>query len=295
MIKSCFGDSFIYINIDKLEPSKSLIENVKKSHKYHQILSSIEAIGIIEPVVVFYDESQDKIKILDGHLRLEALKELNINNVPCLISSVNDAYTPNKQVNHINVIEEHRMIIKALSKVSAEKLSAALGISVQSVKDKANALNGIDSSVISKLSDKQVPRATFNVLKKMKPIRQIEAAGTMIHFDNYGKNFAINLLNSTHPSLLISKNKSSKYHKDIRRTILRLEQEMATTREETNRIKAEYGANMLKFVIIQSYITKLLNNTKVLHWLLENETNYLNELKKLTQIVSIENEIISKK
>jgi hypothetical protein len=37
---------------------------------------------------------------------------------------------------------------------------------------------------------------------------------------------------------------------------------------------------MLKFVIIQSYINKLLGNPKVLHWFLENEIDYLNELKE---------------
>lgn len=289
MIKLCFGDSFVYLDVEKLEASKELIDNVKKSHKYHQILSSIDEIGIIEPIVVFYDKLQEKTKILDGHLRVEALRELHIEKAPCIISSINDAYTPNKQVNHINVVEEHRMIIKALSKVSAEKLSAALGISVESVKDKANALNGIDPSVISRLSDKQVPRATFDVLRKMKPIRQIEATGTMINFDNFSKNFAMSILNSTPPSLLINRNKNGAYNRDIRKTILRLEQEMATTTEETDRIKSEYSSNMLRFVIIQSYIVKLLNNSKVLHWLLENESDYLNELRRIAKMNSMEN------
>ncbi|VCY52397.1 hypothetical protein BANRA_03648 [Escherichia coli] len=79
------------------------------------------------------------------------------------------------------------MIIKSLAKVSIEKLSAALGISVDAIKDKANVMNGIDPSVIAKLSDKPIPKATFDVLRKMKPI-QIEAVGTMINFDNYSKN-----------------------------------------------------------------------------------------------------------
>jgi hypothetical protein len=39
-----------------------------------------------------------------------------------------------------------------------EKLSAALGISVEAIKDKANVMNGIDPSVISKLSGKPIPK-----------------------------------------------------------------------------------------------------------------------------------------
>ncbi|EME1929904.1 chromosome partitioning protein ParB, partial [Cronobacter sakazakii] len=197
------------------------------------------------------------------------------------------------QVNHINVVEEHRMIIKSLAKVSIEKLSAALGISVDAIKDKANVMNGIDPSVIAKLSDKPIPKATFDVLRKMKPIRQIEAVGTMINFDNYSKKFAMSILDATPSSMIVNKGKNTPYKKDIKKTILRLEQEMATTSEETKKLQTEYGSDMLKFVIIQSYINKLLGNSKVLHWFLENEVDYLNELKRISRINSLDDKTLT--
>lgn len=49
MIKLRFGDNSIYLDTNKLTPSKELLENVKRSHKYHQIVTSIESLGIIEP------------------------------------------------------------------------------------------------------------------------------------------------------------------------------------------------------------------------------------------------------
>ncbi|ECJ9139414.1 ParB N-terminal domain-containing protein, partial [Salmonella enterica] len=245
MIQIRFGDNFFYLETNKLIPSKELLENVKRSHKYHQIVTSIESLGIIEPIIVFYDKDKDVTKILDGHLRVEALKDLGIEKAPCILSSIDDAFTPNKQVNHINVVEEHRMIIKSLAKVSIEKLSAALGISVDAIKDKANVMNGIDPSVIAKLSDKPIPKATFDVLRKMKPIRQIEAVGTMINFDNYSKKFAMSILDATPASMIVNKGKNTPYKKDIKKTILRLEQEMATTSEETKKLQTEYGSDML--------------------------------------------------
>lgn len=196
-------------------------------------------------------------------------------------------------MNHINVVEEHRMIIKSLAKVSIEKLSAALGISVDAIKDKANVMNGIDPSVIAKLSDKPIPKATFDVLRKMKPIRQIEAVGTMINFDNYSKKFAMSILDATPSSMIVNKGKNTPYKKDIKKTILRLEQEMATTSEETKKLQTEYGSDMLKFVIIQSYINKLLGNSKVLHWFLENEVDYLNELKRISKINSLDDKTLT--
>lgn len=76
MIKLCFGDEFIDINIENLSPSKELIQNVKESVKYSQIKTSIKEIGLIEPIIVFLKDSGKTIKILDGHLRVEAMKEL---------------------------------------------------------------------------------------------------------------------------------------------------------------------------------------------------------------------------
>ncbi len=170
---------------------------------------------------------------------------------------------------------------------------AALGISVDAIKDKANVMNGIDPSVIAKLSDKPIPKATFDVLRKMKPIRQIEAVGTMINFDNYSKKFAMSILDATPSSMIVNKGKNTPYKKDIKKTILRLEQEMATTSEETKKLQTEYGSDMLKFVIIQSYINKLLGNSKVLHWFLENEVDYLNELKRISRINSLDDKTLT--
>ncbi|ECS1661804.1 chromosome partitioning protein ParB, partial [Salmonella enterica] len=50
---------------------------------------------------------------------------------------------------------------------------------------------------------------------------------------------------------------------------------------------------MLKFVIIQSYINKLLGNSKVLHWFLENEVDYLNELKRISKINSLDEKTLA--
>ncbi len=92
MIQIRFGDNFIYLETNKLIPSKELLENVKLSHKYHQIVTSIESLGIIEPIIVFYDKDKDAIKILDGHLRVEALKDLGLEKAPCILSSIDNAF-----------------------------------------------------------------------------------------------------------------------------------------------------------------------------------------------------------
>ncbi|WP_033576989.1 ParB/RepB/Spo0J family partition protein [Dickeya chrysanthemi] len=288
MIKFCFVKEFIDIDIQKLTPSKNLIPNVKKSIKYIQIKISIEEIGLIEPIIVYPENNGETIKILDGHLRVEAMKEIGLESVACLISTLDDAYTPNKHVNRLTIIQEQKMLKIAMERVSIEKLSSSLGISIDTLKGRSKLLDGIDPKVISLLSDKHTPRAIFNVIKKMKPIRQIEAANMMISFDNYSRNFALSLLNGTKPDLLIKGKENSLTTSETRKNIQRLEREMATIQNETNRIEEIYGANTLKFVIAKSYIKKLLDNNKVLHWLIEHNPDYLKELKKISSINSLE-------
>ena len=49
----------------------------------------------------------------------------------------------------------------------------------------------------------------------------------------------------------------------------------------------------LKIEELQSYINKLLGNSKVLHWFLENEVDYLNELKRISRINSLDDKTLT--
>ncbi|MBI6550318.1 ParB/RepB/Spo0J family partition protein [Xenorhabdus lircayensis] len=289
MIKVCFNDNLIDISIDKMMVSKSLPENVKISIKYNQIKSSIKEIGLIEPIIIYFDNDGKSIKILDGHLRVEAMKDLGIEKASCIVSTINDSYTPNKHVNHLTVIEEQKMLQKAISSgVSIEKLSVALNISQEALKSRFRITKGITPQVTSLLSDKHIPIASLNVLKKMQPLRQIESANIMISVDNFSAKLALSLLHAT-PDLLLKNSNIKKEKSDIQKNIIRLEKEMALVQTETKKHEEHYGANTLKLVIIKSHITKLLNNPKILHWLLEHKPDYLNLLKKISDLDSLTN------
>ncbi|MGT3278665.1 plasmid partitioning protein RepB C-terminal domain-containing protein [Yersinia enterocolitica] len=274
-------------NIDDLIPTKKPPINVKNSKKYLQIKKSINSIGIIEPIVVYLDSKLGKVKILDGHLRIEALKELGETEAICLVSTIYDTYTPNSKVSRITIIQEQKMIRKALkSGVSIEKLSEALGISIDILKGKINLLDGIDPEVVNLLANQNVPKATFYTLRKMKNIRQIECACIMNNMENYSEKFSLSLLHNTQPNLLVD-GQQGHDKEGHRKTIDRLEREMAKVHIESEKLKESYGENTLRLVIMKSHIQKLLENTKILHWLLDNKNELLVELKKITNINSL--------
>ncbi|CQJ65038.1 TPA: plasmid partitioning protein RepB C-terminal domain-containing protein [Yersinia enterocolitica] len=289
MISYCFERNSVKFKIDDLIPTKKPPINVKNSKKYLQIKKSINSIGIIEPIVVYFDSKLGKIKILDGHLRIEALKELGETEAICLVSTIYDTYTPNSKVSRITIIQEQKMIRKALkSGVSIEKLSEALGISIDILKGKINLLDGIDPEVVNLLANQNVPKATFNVLRKMKNIRQIECACIMNNMENYTEKFSLSLLHNTQPNLLVDGQQGND-KEGHRKTIDRLEREMAQVHIESEKLKESYGENTLRLVIMKSHIQKLLENTKILHWLLDNKNELLVELKKISNINSLKN------
>ena len=75
-LNKAFEQAIIRLKLSEITPSKEINKDVFASRKYAQIVSSVREIGLIEaPIVTFSD---DGYTLLDGHLRLNALKDLDI-------------------------------------------------------------------------------------------------------------------------------------------------------------------------------------------------------------------------
>jgi len=63
----------------RILPVKAIEKTAKSSHKYRQIAASIREIGLVEPPVVIRDaRDTNSYLLLDGHLRIEVLRDLEI-------------------------------------------------------------------------------------------------------------------------------------------------------------------------------------------------------------------------
>ena len=286
MIKYCFNEKTVSFRLCDLIYTKKLPTNYKSSQKYIQIKSTISALGIVEPILIYIDGANGNAKILDGHLRVEALKDIGEERVACLVSTVYDTYTPNKKVNRITIIQIQKMLKEAVRVgVPEDMLCSALNISSDSLKSNLSVLKGICPEVIELFNDRDIPKNTFMILKRMIPFRQIECANLMIKFDNYSKIFAQSLYHSSSPELLNDKGKPNTDERSgNRKAIERLEKEMAQVHFDTQKIKENYGSNSLKLTIVISHIKKILENPKIFHWLLRNKQDYLSELTKISDI-----------
>src|SRR5689334_10934808 len=144
-VKIGFGPTTLLIKLDDIKPLRSSRIDLSKSMKYKQIRSSLKGLGSIEPPVVVEDRSTaGKYLLLDGHLRVEALRELGETQVFCLVSTDDEAFTYNKRVNRLATVQQHRMVTRAIQRgVSEDRIAEILNISPSTVSQSKRLLDGI--------------------------------------------------------------------------------------------------------------------------------------------------------
>jgi len=272
--------------IADLQPLKIVSAAIKKSPKYVQIVASIGEIGIVEPPVVTPDrKDKGKYLLLDGHLRIEALKDRGETEVVCLISIDDEAFTYNKRVNRIAVIQEHRMIMKAIERgVSEERLAKALSVDAGSIKRKRRLLEGICGEVANILKDKHIAIQALAELRKLAPLRQIEATELMVAMNKYTFGYAKSLVAATPQDQLAEGYKPKRVRGLTSEQVALMERETANLDREFRIAEQSYGTDHLDLVIASGYIGKLLGNAKVVRYLGMHQKEILLEFQKLVEL-----------
>lgn len=275
------------IPLGALHHSKVLPAEVKTSVKYRQIRSSIQALGLVEPIVVIPKEDLPGcFSVLDGHLRVEALSDLGASQARCMISTDDESFTYNRRVNRLSVVQEHRMILKAAEDgTSIAKLAEALGLSEDSIRARFRLLDGVCNEAVALLADKPATRGMFGVLRQMKPFRQIDVARAMINLNNYSLKLALAMLHGTSPDQLIEKAElKGQPNAGASEALRRLERELAAVQADTKLLEESYGPANLRLVIIKTHIKSLLDNTNVVKWLAKFRGEYLQQLQLIADI-----------
>lgn len=283
-----FEQRCVSLSTESLRPNKTLAPTVRKSKKYLQIVASVRAIGLVEPIVVVQHPAEAGAYIvIDGHVRLEALRDCGIETTPCLVALDDEGFTYNKRYNGLAAVQEHRMIVRALDKhVPAEDLASALGMSTEAIKARFRLLNGICDEATTILGDKQCALGIFDVLRKMTPFRQIDAATRMTDFNNFSTKFALAMLESTPPEQLVEPVTKRKKNGSVEANA-RLEREVAALQVETRLYDQNYGRDILQLMMIVTYLQGLLTDAPVVLWLSQNRRDYLTEFKKIADMKTL--------
>ena len=281
-----FEPKGIRVALTNILPVKQLGASTKSSRKYKQIAASVREVGLIEPIVVTRQKGHRGVfLLLDGHVRLQILKDFGALVTTCLVATDDEAFTYNKRISRLATIQEHKMILKAVECGVPEHRSAkALDVDVAMIRRKRRLLDGICPEVADLLKDRHCPINTFQSLKKMKPIRQMEAAQLMVTINNYSVPYSRSLLVATPLSQLVDA-KKPKIAKEISPEQMdRMEAEMNNLQREMKLVEDSYGENQLTLVIAGAYISSLLENDQIVKHLDQHHREILSEFRRIVEV-----------
>ncbi len=283
-----FENDCVTLAVDALLPVRVLRATTKSSKKYQQITASVREVGLVEPPVVARDPANpDTFLLLDGHLRIEVLKDLGIETVECLVSTDDEAFTYNKRISRLSPVQEHKMILRAIERgVPEEKIAKALDINPQSVRRKVRMLDGICEETVAILKDKPCPMAVFEILRKMKPLRQIEAAELLVNANNYSVAYASAILAGTPQTQLAEGSKPKRIKGITPEAMARMENELARLQESITSIQETYGQDHLQLTVIKGYLAKLLGNARDVRYLMQHRPEFLDEFQAIAEMTS---------
>ena len=278
------------VPLDMVLPSRRIPEGLLTSRKFKQIRSSIEAIGLIEPLSVGpADKNSRQHVLLDGHIRLIALRELEFNDASCLVATDDETYTYNSRINRLSTIQEHYMLRRAIARgVTPDRLAKVLSVDVTHIMKKMNLLDGICAEAAELLKDRHFSANIGRVIRKMKPTRQIECVELMASANNITVAYAEALLVATPAAMLIDGKKPDKLTGVTQEQMAKMEREMSNLQGQYKLVEQTYGQDVLNLVLAKGYLTKLLENKSVARHLRQRQPEVLAEFEAIVQTVSLD-------
>lgn len=288
-IRISFEPSVIEIPLDDILPLRPMTPRITTSRKYARIVASIGEVGVIEPLVVTKADADDRHMLLDGHLRLHALRERGAETAPCIVSDDDEAFTYNKRVNRLATVQEHYMIARAIDRgVPPAMIAAALGMDERSLGRKRTLLDGISPEAIEILKDKQVNVHVFDVLRKLKPHKQFAAAEMMAAMDNLTVSYARAILAATPQSDLARPDQPKKVPGVTPDQMARMERELEALNASFQARQATFGDDVLQLVLSARYVERLIANENVAAYLSSRHPEIIAQFRTVAQATSLE-------
>ncbi|WP_245930862.1 plasmid partitioning protein RepB C-terminal domain-containing protein [Methylobacterium radiodurans] len=283
-----FERRVVIIRLTDILPLRRLAPNVARSKRYARIATSIAEVGVIEPLPISKANAEGKHLLLDGHLRYYVLCERGEERVRCVIEEDDESFTYNKRVNRLATVQEYYMIQRALERgASAEKVARALGMDVKSLTRRRTMLDGISAEVIELLKDRTVSKAIFDALRKMKPLRQYEAADLMIQAGNLTTGYAKALLAGTKQGDLVAPEKPKRLNGLSPEQMARMERELEVVSRDFKAVERTFGDDVLHLVLASRYVSRLIANGNVVAYLRKRHGDMLAELQTIVAAASL--------
>lgn len=227
--------------------------------------------------------------LLDGHMRLLALRQLGYVDAPCLIATDDESYTYNNRINRISSIQEHQMLRRAVERgVTPERLAKALNVDISLIHKKVSLLDGICPEAVEMLKDQHFAANLGSVLRKLKPTRQVECVELMLTANNMTVAYAEALLAATPPHLLVSEKRPRKISGVTAEQMAKMEREMGNLQGQLRLVEKSYGQDVLLLVLARGYLAKLLENKSVARYIRQRRPEVLEQFEVIVETTSLD-------
>jgi len=256
------------VPLERILPSR-IVKNHLSLRRYKAIVSSMQEVGMVEPLILHpLRDKPDTYLLVDGHLRLLALKQLGKTTAECLVAKDDEGFTYNARINRLPPIQCHKMIVKAVRNgVNPERIAAALNMEIEVVRGLLTLLDGIHEAAAELLKDKNISSKTIRLLKRVTGLRQIQIAELMVSANSYAFGYAEALVLGTPKDQLVNPAVPKKKAGLSAEEVAKLEREMESLEHDFKGIEATYTANMMSLTLARGYLRKLLGNGKVMRFL----------------------------
>lgn len=287
-VQMAFDPKGMMVPIGQIMPVRAVRPESRKAQQYLRLAASIREIGVIEPLIIHPQATPSghpqRYTLLDGHFRLDVLRELGKQEAFCLIANDDEGFTYNHKVNRMAPIQEHFMIMRALDHgVTEERIATTLSVNAAAIRAKRDLLSGICPETVDLLKDRKVTAKALREIRKATPMRQIEMAELMLAANNFSTDYAMCLVAATPEKELIDPEKSKVLAGVKPEDIARMEREMEVLSRDFLTIEESHGKNTLNLVLSLAYLRKLLDHASVVKYLSQRHSDILSDFQKLVE------------
>ncbi len=287
-----FAQQVLQLPVSIILPLRPITPRITASRRYARIAISIKEIGVIEPLAVTKPNERGHRMLLDGHLRLHALKEQSAETAPCIEADDDEAFTYNKRVNRLATVQEHYMISRAIERgVPPKMIAAALGMDEKLVHRRRNLLDGIAPEVVEILKEKSVNAEIFDVLRKMKPHKQFSAVELMASMNNFTASYAKAILAATRQDDLAKPDRAKKVAGVTPEQMARMERELETLNHDFRVREATFGDDVLQLVLASRYLQRLIENRNVAGYLEAKHADIIAEFRTIVSASTLDSAV----
>jgi hypothetical protein len=149
-------------------------------------------------------------------------------------------------------------------------------------------LDGICKEAAEILKTKLIAPHVFGLIKKMKPMRQIEVAETLNSASNFSVPYTKALLAATRPEMLVDPDKQKRVNGLSAEQMARMEKEMEDLQRDLRVVEESHGNEVLNLVLARGYFLKLLGNARIARYLNQRYPDIVPELQTILEGSSLE-------